>query len=143
MNLSAEVLGSRKTVQEVMTTELLTLNLDDTLRLADDIMNLAKVCHFPVLDRGKLVGVLDQADLLHASMRSFVQHPNDSLRRVLGTVAVRDIMKPATTIRCDAPLEEAAWLMVDKQADCLLVVEEGKLVGVATRTDLLRALGGK
>ena len=143
MKLSTVVLGAGKTVQEIMTTELLTLNLDDTLRLADDIMNLAKVCHFPVLDRGKLVGVLDQADLLHASMRSLVQHPSDSPRRVLGTVAVRDIMKLATTIRCDASLEEAAWLMVDKQTDCLLVVEGDKLVGVATRTDLLREMGGK
>jgi CBS domain-containing membrane protein len=143
MNLPTGVLGSRKTVRDVMTTELLTLNLDDTLRLADDIMNLAKLRHFPVLDQGRLVGVLNQADLLHASMRSLVRHPGDSLRRTLGTVAVRDIMKPATTIGCDASLEEAASMMVDKQTDCLLVVEGDKLVGVATRTDLLREMGGK
>ena len=143
MNLSTGFLGSRKTVRDVMTTELLTLSLDDTLRLADDIMNLAKLRHFPVLDQGRLVGVLDQAELLHASMRSLVRHPGESLRHALGTVAVRDIMKPATTIRCDASLEEAACMMVDKQIDCLLVVNGDKLVGVATRTDLLREMGGK
>lgn len=143
MNLSTGFLGAHKTVRDVMTTELLTLNLDDTLRLADDIMNLANLRHFPVLDHGRLAGVLNQADLLHASMRSLVRHRGESLRQALGTVAVRDIMKPATTIRCDASLEESAWLMVDKQTDCLLVVEGDKLVGVATRTDLLREMGGK
>jgi CBS domain-containing membrane protein len=143
MNLSTGFLGAHKTVRDVMTTELLTLNLDDTLRLADDIMNLANLRHFPVLDHGRLVGVLNQADLLHASMRSLVRHPGESLRHALGTVVVRDIMKPATTIRCDTSLEESAWLMVDKETDCLLVVEGDKLVGVATRTDLLREMGGK
>lgn len=143
MNLSPRVLSSRKTVREVMTTDLLTLNLNDTLRLADDIMNLAKVRHFPVLDRDQLVGVLNQTDLLHASMRSLISHPGDTPRQALGTVAVRDIVKPATTIRCDAPIEEAAFLMVEKKLDCLLVLEGEKLVGVATPTDLLREMAGK
>ena len=143
MNSSPEILSTRKTVREVMTTDVLTLNLDDTLRLADDIMNLAKVRHFPVLDEGKLVGVLNQADLLHASMRSLVRHPGDTPRQALGTVAVKDIVKPATTIHCDAPIEEAALLMVEKEVDCLIVLEGEKLVGVATRTDLLREMAGK
>lgn len=143
MSFSTRVLGTRKTVREVMTTELLTLNLDDTLRLADDIMNLAQLRHFPVLDKGRLAGVLNQTDLLHASMRSLVRHPGEPLRHALGAVAVRDIMKPATTIGCDASLEEAAGLMVDQRTDCLLVIDGDKLVGVATRTDLLRDMRAK
>jgi CBS domain-containing membrane protein len=143
MNLSSGILSSRKKVRDIMTTDLLTLNLNDTLRLADDIMNLAKVRHFPVLDEGKLVGVLNQADLLHASMRSLVRHPKETPRQALGTVAVKDIVKPATTIRCDAPIEEAALMMVEKEIDCLLVLDDERLVGVATRTDLLREMAGK
>jgi acetoin utilization protein AcuB len=143
MNLSSAARNTHKTVREVMTTDVLTLNLDDTLRLADDIMNLVNVRHFPVLEEGKLVGMLNQADLLHASMRSLVRHPGDTPRQALGTVAVRDIVKPATTIRCDAPIEEAALMMVEKKVDCLLVLEGEKLVGVATRTDLLREMAGK
>jgi CBS domain-containing membrane protein len=126
-----------------MTTDLLTLNLTDTLRLADDLMNLAKIRHFPVLDQGKLVGVLDQADLLHASMRSLINHPGEAPRHALGTVAVRDIVKPATTIGCDAPIEQAALMMVENETECLFVLEGEKVVGVATRTDLLRELAGK
>ncbi len=143
MSFSTGVLATRKTVREIMTTELLTLNLDDTLRLADDIMNLAQLRHFPVLDNGRLAGVLNQTDLLQASMLSLVRHPGEPPRRALGAVAVKNIMKPAITIACDASIEEAAGLMVDQRTDCLLVMEDDKLVGVATRTDLLRDLRSK
>jgi len=87
-----------KTVAEVMTTDLVTLKLNDTLRLADDLMNLAKLRHFPVLDDAKVVGLVNQTDLLHASMRSLAHHPKNTLRHALGMVAVKDVMKPANTV---------------------------------------------
>lgn len=62
-------------VGEIMATDLVTLRLDDTLRLADDIMNLARVRHFPVLAGDQLAGIVNQADLLHASMASVMHHP--------------------------------------------------------------------
>ena len=87
-----------KTVGAVMTTAPVTLQLNDTLRLADDMMNLAHVRHFPVLDGEKLVGVINQDDLLHASMASLVRHPKVKVREALGTVAIKDFMKAAITV---------------------------------------------
>ena len=58
--------NSDKTVGEVMTSDLITLKLDDTLRLADDLMNLAHLRHFPVLDGDQVVGVINQPDLFAA-----------------------------------------------------------------------------
>ncbi|HZD40559.1 MAG TPA: CBS domain-containing protein [Terriglobales bacterium] len=123
-----------------MTTDLITLQMNDTLRLADDLMNLAKVRHFPVLHEGKVAGLLDQLDLLHASMRSIVRHRNRSPRLTLATVAIRDVMKPATTVSASMTLHQTARLMIHKDIDCVLVVEAGRLVGLATRTDLLRGM---
>ena len=59
--------ASAQTVAEVMSTDLLTLKLTDTLRLADDMLNLAQVRHFPVLDGDTIAGLVDQDDLLHAT----------------------------------------------------------------------------
>jgi len=123
-----------------MTTDVVTLNVNDTLRLADDLMNLAKVRHFPVLHDGKVVGLIDQSHLLHASMLSVVRHREDSPRSTLGTVAVREVMKPATTVPTSMTLHETARLMVERDIDCVLVVEGEGLVGVVTRTDLLREI---
>ena len=50
MNTGAATIRPETTVGEVMTTDLVTLKLDDTLRLADDLMNLTQVHHFPVLE---------------------------------------------------------------------------------------------
>jgi CBS domain-containing protein len=128
------------TVGAVMTTDPVTLQLNDTLRLADDMMNLVHVRHFPVFDGEKLVGVIDQDDLLHASMASLVRHPKDKVRAALGTVAVKDFMKAAITVARETSIYDAARMMVDRGIECLLVVDGDKLVGVVTRSDLLREL---
>jgi CBS domain-containing protein len=132
--------GAEKTVGAVMTTDPVTLQLNDTLRLADDMMNLIHVRHFPVLDGEKLVGVIDQDDLLHASMASLVRHPKDKVRAALGAVAVKDFMKAAITVGRETSIYDAASMMVDRGIECLLVVDGEKLVGVVTRSDLLREL---
>ena len=133
-------MNAEKTVAEVMSSDLVTLKLDDTLRLADDMLNLAQVRHFPVLDGDNVAGIVNQDDLLHASMASLVQHPKDSPREALGSVVVKDIMKPAITISPDTPIRDAAKTMVENGIEALLVVGGEKLLGLVTRTDLLREL---
>jgi CBS domain-containing membrane protein len=140
MKHAPATIKAESTVVAIMTTDLVTLKLNDTLRLADDLMNLADVRHFPVLDGDRLVGIINQNDLLHASMASFIRHPKDSPRAALGAVAVRDVMKSATTVAAETSLHEAARIMVDSGADCLLVSKDEKLVGLVSRTDLLRAM---
>lgn len=129
-----------KTVGEIMSTDLVTLKLTDTLRLADDMMNLAQVRHFPVLDGDKLIGIVNQIDLLHASMASLVQHPKDAPRQILGAIAIKDVMKPVTPVTQETTLHDAARAMVQSEIECLLVANGDKLVGLVTRTDLLREL---
>ena len=140
MNGKATTASADRVVADVMSTDLLTLKLNDTLRLADDMLNLAQVRHFPVLDGDKVAGVVNHDDLLHASMASLVRHPKDPPREALGAVAIKDIMKAAITVGPDTSIRIAAETMVDSGIEALLVVVGEKLVGVVTRTDLLREL---
>lgn len=130
-----------KTVREIMTTDVVTLSLNDTLRMADDMMALASLRYFPVLEAKKVVGVVSWLDLIRASLASAVTRGEQPLREALGTVAIRDVtMAPPISISPDRTIREAARLMVEKRIDCLLVIEEDSLVGLATRTDLLREM---
>ena len=140
INLAGMSRAPQKTVCEVMTRELVTLKLNDTLRLADDLMNLAKLRHFPVLEDGNVVGLVHQTDLLHASMRSLVGHPEDTPRGDLGMVTVREVMKPATMVSAETTIQDAAQLMVENGIESLLVMDGEKLAGLVSRTDLLREL---
>ncbi len=133
-------MSADKTIAEVMSSEVITLKPNDTLRLADDMLNLAQVRHFPVLDGDKIAGIVNHDDLLHASMASLVQHPKDPPREALGTVVVKDIMQPADTASPDLSIYAAAQTMVEKGIEALLVVGDNKLLGLVTRTDLLREL---
>lgn len=139
MNTAAAIRAD-KTVEDVMTTDLVTLRVQDTLRLADDLMNLARVRHFPVMDDDQVVGVINESDLLHASMLSLIRHPKGSPRAALGEVKVRDVMKPATTVTSNTSIYDAAQLMVERGIECLMVLKNEKIVGLVTRTDLLREL---
>lgn len=132
---------TEKTVREIMTTEVITLSVDDTLRLADDMMALANLRFFPVLEAEKVVGVVSWLDLIRASLASAATRGDQPLREALGTIAIRDVtMAPPISISPDRPIREAARLMVEKEIDCLLVVEGESLIGLATRTDLLREM---
>ena len=140
MNSAAAAKTPEKNVGEVMTTDLVTLRLDDPLRLADDMLKLTQVRHFPVMDGETLAGIVNQDDLLHASLAALVRQPKKALRKVLGTVVIKEFMKPATTIFRDTPIRDAAEIMVERGIECLHVLDDGKLVGLVTRTDLLREL---
>ena len=64
MNRAAAAISPETTVGEVMTTDLVMLKLDDTLRLVYELMNRRRIRHFPVLDGEHLAGVVEHADLL-------------------------------------------------------------------------------
>ena len=140
MNSAAASASAERTVAQVMSTDLMTLKLNDTLRFADDMLNLTQLRHFPVLDGDMVAGIVDHDDLLHASMASLARHPKDSPREALGTVMVKDVMKPATAISPELTIRAAAELMIEKGIEALSVVSGEKLVGLVTRTDLLREL---
>ena len=141
MNTAAAAIGPETTVGELMTTDVVTLKLDDTLRLVHELMSCRRIRHFPVLDGEHLAGVVEHADLLCESVAlSLARHPAESLADALDKVRVKDVIKAAPTVSSDTPIYQAARLMVERAFECLIVVEGNKLLGVVSRMDLLREL---
>jgi CBS domain-containing protein len=128
-----------KTVRDIMTSEVTTLNRNDSLQLVKDIMNLGRVRHFPVIDDGKVVGVVSQRDLYKASLGSVMKYGEKAQRAFLEGIAVKEVMAdPPITIAPHATVQEAARLMMEKKIGCLPVLEGPKLVGIVTETDMLK-----
>lgn len=132
--------GKRR-VSEVMRTEVVALGREDRLDLAEDIMRLGRIRHMPVLDDGRVVGLVSSRDLLASSLSKALDFEPDQRRTFLRSIDVGEVMSSqVVTVEPDTTLEEAARLMVDRQIGCVPVVKpDGQLVGLVTETDLVRA----
>ena len=129
-----------KTVRDIMSAEVTTLGRNDTLLLAKDIMNLGRIRHFPVVEDDELVGVVSQRDLYRASLGTVMQYGEKAQRAFLESVAVKEIMVDPISIGPDATVQDAARLMMEHKIGCLPVLEDDRLVGIVTETDMLQVV---
>ena len=130
-------------VHDIMSTKLVTISAEDRLSTVEDIMTLGGVRHMPVVRRGQLVGVVSERDLLRASQSNLNAFGIEQRRAFLQAVEIQRVMSsPPIVIHPESTAEEAALLMAEKKIGCLPVLEDEKLVGMLTETDLLRYFAG-
>ena len=124
------------TVKEVMVKEVATLDVNDELSLANDIMRLGRIRHLPVVDGSRVVGLVSERDLFRSSLAQVLGTDSRNLMKAL---RIKDIMvREVTTISPEAKLFDAVKLMIEKKIGCLPVVEDDRLVGLITETDILQ-----
>lgn len=128
-------------VWQLMSTEIVTLDAQGTLDVADDLMKLKRIRHLPVVDDGRLVGLVTQRDLFLAGVSSVLQFRKTTEKEWLARVRIAEVMiRHLVTVSPEADVEEAVARMVKHKIGCLPVVSAGKLVGLLSETDLLRYL---
>jgi CBS domain-containing protein len=128
----------RARVKSIMHDKLVTVSADDSLDTVDDIMNLGHVRHLPVVKAGELVGVVSERDLLRASLSSISNVGLGEKKAFLNSVQIKEVMsRRLIVVQPSATIQEAAEIMADEKIGCLPVVDEGRLVGMVTETDLL------
>jgi CBS domain-containing protein len=129
------------TIREIMTSSPVTLQADNSLNLADEIMELGRVRHVPILEGHRLVGVLSQSDLFHSAFAKAMGFRPGEQRELLNSIPITEVMsKPVISVGPDSSIRAAARLMMEKKVGCLPVVEGEKLVGLVTKNDMLRYL---
>jgi CBS domain-containing protein len=128
-------------VKEMMSTDVVVVGRNDDLSQVEDLMVAKKLRHVPVVENGELVAIVSQRDLFKAMMSSTMGYGEKAQKAYLHSVRVKEMMTyPVVTVTPDTSVGEAADLMVHKGIGCLPVVEGTQLVGVVTKTDLLRCL---
>ncbi len=127
-------------VRDLMSSDVTTLKRNDTLSLADDIMNLGRIRHLPVLDddERELVGMVSQRDLFRGALAKALGYGQRGQRKVLDNLLVKEVMATdVVTTTPDTPLVEAAKILMTRKIGCLPVVEGGRLVGILTEADFV------
>jgi CBS domain-containing protein len=144
-------------VKDIMTSDVISVSPETEIVSAARIMIEKRINGLPVVDdNGNVVGILCQSDLvaqqkcvpipsLFSLMDGFM--PLTSLKRIekevekIAALTVAQAMTPRpATVTPETGIEEVAGLMVDKGFHTLPVVQDGKLVGVVGKEDVLKTL---
>lgn len=123
-------------VRNSMTREVVTVGPEATAAEALALCRERRIRHVPVVEGGRLVGIISDRDLRSATPALGDPDRTAALERItVGDVMARDIV----TARPDDPIEHAAMAMYEKKIGCLPVVDGDALVGILTASDVMKA----
>lgn len=127
-------------VRNKMTTNPFSVSPDSTIPDAHEIMTRHNVKRLPVLKDGKLVGIVSKEDIAQASPSKATSFSVGELTYLLARTKISKVMKKELiTISPDALLEEAAIMMRNNDVGFLPVVDNGRLVGIITESNIFDA----
>jgi acetoin utilization protein AcuB len=129
-------------IKEIMTPNPITVEPGMSVTKAQRLMKEDRIRHLPVVEEGKgLVGLITRDALNRALPSELSSLSIWEINYQLARIKVREVMvKKVLTVTEEVTVEEAAQIMIDNKIGSMPVMRDGKLVGIATDIDLLRAL---
>jgi acetoin utilization protein AcuB len=123
-------------IRDSMAKEVVTVGPETTATEALALCREKGIRHLPVLEGGRLVGIISDRDLRSATPALGDPDRAKSLQRIR---VADEMAKEVVTVRPEDPIEEAAREMYERKIGCLPVVEGDDLVGIVTSSDVMRA----
>lgn len=127
-------------VSEIMTRNLIKLNLSDELTKAEELFKTHKLRHIPVVAENKIIGMLSYTDLLRVSYADVVEREADNVESIVFNMfSIRQVMtKDVVIINPETTIKETAEILSKNEFHALPVCENDNLVGIVTTTDLIK-----
>lgn len=129
-------------VSTIMTTNVIKLNVTDSLAKAEKLFKEKKIRHIPVMNGNKIIGMLSYTDLLKISIADTLDENEEEIDiAVYNVFTIQQVMaKNLVCISPDTSIKEAAEILTTREFHALPVTENGDLAGILTTTDLIRYL---
>jgi len=142
-------------VRDIMTTDVVSVRRDTSVNEVAKLMGARDISGVPVVDEtGTVVGIITELDMIVRNTRMdvprFLQildlgriplelpgHYLERMRHMLGTLAEDIMSREVVTIEPGDSVEQLAELMVERRVNPVPVVENGRLVGIVSRADLI------
>jgi acetoin utilization protein AcuB len=129
-------------VENWMNPNVITVDADDSMLDATKLLKEHNIRHLPVLEKGKLVGVITDRDLKRAAPSDATALEAHELLYLIANIKVREIMtRNPITVPYNYTIEEAAELLLQARISGMPVVnKDGDVIGTITQTDLFKVL---
>ncbi len=149
--------SEKRRVRDIMTKDVVTVYPDTSVSEIARLMSEHDISGLPVVDEDdRVLGVVTELDMIVRNTRfkmpAFIAfldaiiyletpgHYRERVKHILGTTAREIMSEPAVTINPDASIEELAELMVNRRMNPIPVVENDRLVGIVSRSDIIRLM---
>lgn len=132
----------RELVSKIMSTNLITVNHTNNLVEAEKLFNENSIRHIPVVSGGDIIGMLSLTDLLRVSfVDAYGSDESNVDTAVYNMLSIEQVMvKNLVSVSSTQTIKEIAEILAKNEFHALPVVDNNKLVGIVTTTDLLNYL---
>lgn len=128
-------------VRQFMTTPVTSLSSTARLLEAGLLLRAGRIRHIPIIDDGQLVGILSDRDIQRCTPSMLTRVAAEEYNAIFENTPISRVMtREPQHVSPDTPLQTAAELLRAHKLGCLLVVEDGNVVGIITKDDMLAAL---
>ncbi len=128
-------MNTEASVREIMSHDVITVDVDDRLMKIEEIFKLHQIHHVPVVEEGSLVGIISYKDILKLLREALHQRQDLDGSRI----TARDIMtKDPIALDCDDSIGLAADIILVNKFHSLPVLDGEELAGIVTNHDLLK-----
>jgi len=135
------LVNSKKKVKTIMRKKIFTVSPDDRVIHARRIMIDEDIARIPVVEEGEVVGIISDTEIAFALAKLKRLYPIGKQKHRLDKLLVKDAMKiPVITIDSNKKIKEAAHIMIENEVGALPIVQDDKLIGIISRTDLLHTI---
>lgn len=127
-------------VQDYMSKDLITVGLDEHINKALDLMKINQINQIPVLQEGKLKGLITREDIAKAMPSISTSLSVYEINYLISKSVVSDVMqKNVATISSQSQLEDAVKILRDQNINVLVVVDNEIVKGIVTKNDIFDA----
>ena len=132
----------REPVSHIMTSNLTTVNINNSLREVREIFHTQGIRHLPVVSGEEVVGILSETDIKRLSFGStFGEDHANADEAVFDMLSISQVMREnPKTVDQNETIRDVAETLASAEFHALPVTDNGKLVGIVTTTDLIKYL---
>ena len=129
-------------VSDIMTKEVITVSRSDELETAELLFKKQHIRHIPVVQGETIIGMLSYTDLLRISFADAVDEDESTVDTIVYNMfTIEQVMaKNVISVTSETSIKEVAQILAKREFHAIPVVDDGKLVGIVTTTDLINYL---